>query len=266
MTGKFEIWILPHNLRASYERAAGLLRRVEFDDLYLNIRRDLGGLIEDLALGAPYENFIEEIRRLRILRETVSPWEKTIKPILLILRGIKLKKPNLRIICYRNPDFDDLSIREAEEIALLTFRVNSIGKVDVKKWRSLIRKVIDETSTSIEDEANYILEAYNEAATEKRRAVCISDFSGKHLLRRIREVGVEATLRYIFLPYYFTPLETLMREAAVMLRKGSVISDERLVKLVRLHAEYIREYILTSADYDEAYMRWIRDRRFKECL
>lgn len=264
MAGKFEIWVLPHNLRIAYERAAELLRRVEFDDLYLNIRRDFEGLIEDLALGVPYENFIEEIRRLGILRETMKPWEKTVKPLLQVLRGIKLKNPALRIICYKSPDFDDLSIRKAEEIAILTFRVNSTGKVDVEEWRRLIYRIIDEASASIEDEAEYILRNYNEDAARERRAICITDFSGKHLLRRIRELRGETTLYYIFLPYYFTPLETLMREAAAMLRRGTVISDERLIKLVRLHAEYIREYILTSADYDEAYMKWLRDRRFKE--
>lgn len=266
MTGKFEVWVLPHNLRVAHERAAEILKRMEFDDLYLNIRRDLEGLIEDLALGAPYENFIEEIRRLKILRETIGPWEKTIKPILLVLRGIKLKKPDLRIICYKNPDFDDLSMREAEEIAMLTFRVNSTGKIDVERWRNLIYKVIDEATASIEDEINYILEAHNETVIGERRAICITDFSGRHLVRRVREIGINAALRYIFLPYHFTPLEVLMREAAVMLRRGIIIGDERLIKIVRLHAEYIREYILTSMDYDEAYMKWLKDRRFKECI
>ncbi|MEM4981006.1 MAG: hypothetical protein QXI48_03075 [Candidatus Bathyarchaeia archaeon] len=262
MVQKFEIWVSPHNLRIAYERVADFLKKADFDNLYLNIRRDLGGLIEDLALGAPYEKFIEEIKRLKILRENVDYWEKTIKPILLVLRGIKLKRPSLRIICYKNPVFDDLFVREAEEIAILIFRVNSTGKVDVKEWRNLLYRIINEATESGEDEANYILRTYSENAN-RGRTICLTDFSGKHLLKSIRSVGVDAIIRYIISPYHFAPLETLMREMVVLLRKGFAISDERLIKLVKLHAEYIREYVLTSSEYDEAYERWIKDERFK---
>lgn len=264
MVQRFEIWVLPHNLRKAYERAANLLKEADFDNLYLNIRRDLEELIKDLALGAPYEKFIEEIRRLKILRENVDHWEKIIKPILLFLRGIKLKKPSLRIMCYKNPVFDDLFIREAEEIAILTFRVNSTDRVDVEEWRNLLYRIIDDATESIEDEANYILRTYGENVNKRGRTICLTDFSGKHLLRMIKSAGVDSIMRYIILPYYFTPLETLMRETAALLRRGFIISDERLTKLVRLHAEYIREYVLTSSEYDEAYERWLKDKRFKD--
>jgi len=262
MVGKFEIWILPHNLRVAYERAAEILRGIDFEDLYLNLRRDLEELVEDLALGAPYENFIEQIR-VRFPREPISYWENTIKPMLLFLRGIKLRKPNLRIICYKDSAFDDFSIETAEKIAMLTFRVCSSGKVELEEWRKLIYEVMDKSFASVEDEVDYILETYNKAAGG-RRSICISDFSGRYLLRKIRESGVNASLRYIFVPYYFTPLETLIRETAEKLKRGLTMDDERIVKLVRLHAEYIREYILMCANYDEAYFKWLKDKRFQE--
>jgi len=262
MVRKFEIWILPHNLRVAYERATEILRGIDFEDLYLNLRRDLEELIEDLALGAPYEIFIEQIR-LKIPREPIGYWENTIKPMLLFLRGIKLRKPNLRIICYRDSAFDDFSIKAAEKIAMLTFRVCSSGKVELEEWRKLIYEVMDESIASMKDEADYILETYNETAKE-RRSICISDFSGRYLLRKIRGAGVNASSRYIFIPYYFTPLEALIRETAEKLRRGLTMDDERIIKLVKLHAEYVREYILMCANYDEAYFKWLRDKRFQE--
>jgi len=262
MIGKFEIWVLPHDLRAAYERAAEILRKTDFEDLYLNIRRDLNDLIEDLALGAPYENFIEQIK-LKIPCEPISYWENTIKPMLLFLRGIKLKKPNLRIICYKNSAFDDFSIKVAEKVAMLTFRVCSSGRVDLGEWRKLICDIIDKSIASTEDEANYIFEIYKKAAG-RRISICISDFSGRFLLRKIRGAEINARLRYIFIPYHFTPLETLIREAAEKLRRGLTVNDERIIKMVKLHAEYIREYILMCVNFDEAYFKWLRDKRFKE--
>lgn len=261
--GRFEVWVLPHNLRAASERAAKLLRRIDFEVLYLNIQRGLNELIEDLALGASYEQFIEEVRKRDILRLPISSWEYQLKPILLSVRGLKLKKPSLRLICYRSPVFDNLSTESAEKAALLTFRVNSTGKVDLEKWRSLIHEILDVGDASIEEETRYMLETYTRIGGWQR-AICISDFSGRHIVMRMRNVGLSATLRYILVPYYFTPIEVLIREAARMLRKGTSMGDERLLKLVRLHAEFIREYILTSADYDEAYTRWVRDGCFKE--
>ena len=245
------------------KRAAKLLMSEDFEVLYLNVHRKLEGLIEDLALGAPYEKFIEQIEKLKLIHEPISSWEYGIKPILLALRGLKLRRPNLRIICYKNPLFEDLSDKNAAEVAALIFRVNSTGKIDVKEWRNLIYKIIGEADSFINEEANYLLRASGELFRKlKTKAVCISDFSGKHFVRYLRKTGVKISLRYIFTPYYFTPLEVLIREAARKLRRGTEISDERLIKLVRFHAEYIREYVLPSTNYDNAYFKWLKDKRF----
>ncbi|MEM2092167.1 MAG: hypothetical protein QXR59_02640 [Candidatus Bathyarchaeia archaeon] len=263
MPDKFEIWVLPPNLRTASEVVAESLKKVDFDILYLNIQRGLDHLIEDLALGAPYEQFIEEVKRLDILREPISSWERPLKPILLTIRGLKLRRPHLRFICYRSPELENLFVKKAERAAILTFRVNSTGRVDIEEWRRIIYEILDAGDSSIEDEARYIFETYS-GIGGRRRAICISDFSGRHILSRIRDAGINATLRYTVLPYHFTPMEVLVREAARMLRRGTNISGERIIRLVRLHAEFIREYILTSVDYDEAYNRWVRDKRFKE--
>jgi len=261
----FEIWILPRNLRTASEKVSILLRRSYFEILCLNVQRELEELIEDLALGAPYENFIEQVEKLKLIREPICSWEYGIKPILLALRGLKLRKPNLRIICYKSSLAEDSSIKNATKIAALIFRVNSTGKIDVKEWRSLIYEIIEETDRFIDEEAYYLLRALSGLLKKLRgKALCISDFSGKHLMRYLKKNGVKVRLRYIFTPYYFTPLEVLMREASKKLREGKEISDERLVKLVRLHAEYIREYVLTSINYDDAYFRWVKNKRFAE--
>jgi len=261
----FEIWILPNNLRTAFEKAATLLKTNYFDILCLNLQRELEELIKDLALGAPYEKFIERVKEMDLIKEPISSWEHRIKPILLAVRGLKLRRPNLRIICYRSSLAENLSIKNATRVATLTFRVNSTGKISVEEWRSLIYKLMDETNKLIGEEANYLLETLsNLPLGEKAKAVCTSDFTGKSLMENLKKIGVKASLRYIFTPYYFTPLEVLMRKAAKEIRDGSEINDEDLIRLVKLHAEYVREYVLTSMDYDSAYFRWVKDKRFAE--
>lgn len=257
---RFEIWILPNNLRVASERAASILKETDFKILYLNVHRELSDLVDDLALGAPYEQFLDEVRRLNILRESISSWEYQLKPIFLALRGIKIRRPSVRIVCYRNSQSENSVIKRAEKIALLILRINSIGEVDVEEWRKIIYGAINEENAFADEEVNYIIGVYFRERLKGETAIIISDFSGRHLLRRLREAGVNVSLRYIFLPYYFTPLEVLMRETALMLRKGLDLSDEKIISLAKLHAEFIRDYVLTSYDYDEAYFRWLKDK------
>lgn len=262
MLSGLEIWFLPNNLRASSKKAAALLKNVNYDALFLNIPRELGWLVDELASGASYEQFIEEVKRLSVLRESIVSWEYKFKPILLAIRGSKLRKPGLRIICYRESAFENLSTGIAEEMATLILRVNITGKVDVNAWRSMISKVISDFSTSANNECNYILETWMEDY-RGRKTICFLDYPAKRLVKRARDFGIRATLHYIFTPYIFTPLQVLLREFIIASERGFDISDARIEKLVRMHAEFVRNYILTSDCYDEAYFRWIKDGHYK---
>ncbi|MEM1586621.1 MAG: hypothetical protein QXX99_04630 [Candidatus Bathyarchaeia archaeon] len=264
MSSEFEVWFLPHNLRSAYERAALLLKSVDFDALYLPIPHELDWLINDLAFGAPYEQFMEEVKRLSILREPISSWEYRFKPILLTVRGLKLRKPNLKIVCYRDSFFDNLSTKDAEKIAALTLRVNVTGKVDAEEWRDIILRIIGNLSSSAINEGDYILKTWIKDGEWK--TVCLSDHAAKGLVKSMRKYGIKAALRYIFTPYHFTPLEVLIREFIVADERGSNIGDERVKMLVKMHVEFIRDYILTSSNYDEAYFRWLRNGNYKKYL
>lgn len=263
MPSEFEVWFLPHNLRSAYERAAIFLKDVDFDALYLHAPRELNHIIEDLALGAPYEQFIEEVKKFNILRESINSWEYRFKPILSAIRGLKLRRPNLKIICYRDSFFDNLSVKDAEKIATLILRANVTGKVDVGEWRSIICRIIGNVSSLIDNEGNYILKTWIESCWG-RKTICLSDHPAKGLIKRMRELGIKAALLYIFTPYYFTPLEVLIREFIAAGERGLNISDERVERLVKMHASFIRDYILTSNNYDEAYFRWLRNGNYKK--
>lgn len=258
MLGKLEIWFLPGNLRASFEKAASLLKSVDYDILYLSVPRELNMLVDELSLGAPYGQFIEEVKRLGVIREPISVWEYRLKPILLAIRGLRLRRPSVRVICYRSSSLENISTKVAEEIAVLTLRVNVTGKVDVGEWRSMLSKMVNTISRISGDDDNYLLRAWMKDSME-RKAVCISDYFAKGLLKKAREMGIKATLRCILAQYVFTPLEVLVREYIVAGERGLTLSDDRIEKLVRMHAVFVRNYVLSNKCYDEAYFNWLRD-------
>lgn len=262
MLAEFEIWFLPNNLRISSEKAANLLRVSDCDVLYLNIPRELNWLVDDLAYGAPYEQFIEEVKRLNIIREPIAKWEYKLKPILLEIRGVKLRRPGLEIICYRKNDLENLSTEIAEEIATLILRTSISGRANVREWRNIISRIVNDVASLADNECNYILRTWMESYCG-RKTICLVDYPARRLLRRARELGIKAALRCIFTPYIFTPLEVLIREFIIASKRGVNIDDEKIEKLVKMHVDFIRNYILLSDCYDEAYFKWLKDGHYK---
>ncbi|MEM2464178.1 MAG: hypothetical protein QXL85_00995 [Candidatus Bathyarchaeia archaeon] len=258
MPNEFELWFLPHNLRAAYERAATLLKSVDFDILYLHAPRELNWLVDELALGAPYEQFMETVQKISNLRESLNSWEYRFKPILLTIRGLRLRKPSLKIICYRSIFSENLSVKDAEDVAKLILRTNVTGRVDVEEWRNVVSRIINNISSSVNEESDYIFKTWIKIG-EGRKTVCLSDYPAREIIKRMRKFGIKAFLRYVFTPYCFMPLEVLIREFIITDKRKLDISDERVTTLARMHVEFVREYILTSDNYDEAYFKWLRN-------
>ncbi len=250
--GTLSIWILP-NLKKASLKTVKLLRRERFDVLFLNLRSDMEDSVRELAEGVPYSQFIEHIKELKLIREPISSWEYWFKPILTYLRGIINRRPKLKVWCYKQPLLSSFSSEVAEKISMLTFRVNSTGRVNLSEWKRLLEEYIRLSGDALNDEANYITERFNSESS----GICISNFEGRILAERLRGEKLRVNINYVLAPYHFTPLEILMR--MLMFEDGRV-DDHTVSTFVNLHAKFIREYILTSEDYDTAYMRWVRDK------
>jgi len=251
--GLVEVFALPTHLRVASERMAEVIRGSEFDALFLNLSRRLNELVRALAEGAPYEEFIEMVRERALIPEPLSSWEYWVKPILLAVRGILNEKPELEIWCYKRPDIVQLSAEVAEDVARLVLRTCVTGRVDLEEWRILLRRFLEASSDSIREEAEYI----SERSRGKERAICISGITGRRLKEDLSRCMVDARLSYPIVPYHLTPIEVLMREVERELR-GSVTEDDRFLQIIRCHVKFVRDYILTSRTYDEAYFKWAK--------
>ena len=233
---------------------AEIIRNSKFDVLFLDWSRHLNDSIRALAEGAPYESFIERVRELSLVPESLSSWEYEAEPILLAVRGVINKKPGLEVWCYKQPDFTRLSVELAEKIAGLVLRASAAGKIDVDEWRTLIKVFLEATYSVFNEETRYVAEK----SKGKKISFCVSGMKARTLREGLRRYGFDADLTYVLLPYCFTPFEILNREMEREL-EGSFTNSDRILQIIKCHITFVREYVLTSQDYDEAYFKWVND-------
>lgn len=238
-------------LRTSWTKLATQLKDTPCDKLFLNFSNDLEELVEELSKDRlSYEEFIEEVREGKLVPEPVGSWAYTAEPILRSLTELRYQRPLLKIHCYRDVFYDGLSAKIAGEIAALTLRTAITGRVNVERWREIVREGVEYKRDALREEANFI---HRKASA---RSICTSGLDGESLKKHLMEEGEEVRLTNVEEFYCLTPLETL----EVRLAEGDP-PDEEVKRLVKDHVEYIRNYILMGENRDQAYYRWVSGRK-----
>ena len=233
---------------------AGIIRTSEFDALFLDLPRSLDDVVRALAEGAQYEPFLERIRELDLVPEPLSSWEYEVEPILLAVRGILNREPEPEVRCYRQTEFVQLSARLAEDVAKLVLRASVTGKVDIDEWRAIITELLRSGVDALDEETEYV----SKRSIGKETSICIAGMNARALRDRLSECNLNASLTYLLLPYHFSPIEVLTRTVERELEDPTA-DGERILQIVKCHLGFVREYVLTSRTYDEAYLRWVRD-------
>lgn len=252
--GLIEVFALPTHLRVASNRMARIIRSSESDALFLYLPQHLDSLIRSLAEGCPYEYLLDRVRELSLLPEPLSCWEYEMEPMLLAIRGILNRKHGLEISCYRQPSIVQLSANLAANIAELVLRASLTGKVDVDDWRMAVMEFLKASIDVLDEEAKYVAER----SEGKGKSICICGMDGRAFRDRLSEYNLETKLIYVLLPYYFTPIEILTREIERE-RGGSTENGERISRIAEHHINFVREYVLTTRSYDEAYLKWVAD-------
>jgi hypothetical protein len=252
--GSIEIFALPTHLRAASERMARIIRSAEFDALFMFLPQDLNDSVRSLAEGCPYEYFLERVRELSLIPEPIGRWEYEMEPILLAIRGISNRRPGLEIWCYRQSGFVQLSAHLATNVAKLVLRASITERARVDDWRALITEFLEASADVLDEETEYVAER----SKGRGNHICIRGMDGRIFRDRLSEHKLKANLVYVLLPYYFTPIEILTREMKREL-KGSPKSRNRNLQIIEHHIDFVRQYVLTSRNYDEAYFKWVTD-------
>jgi len=238
------------NLRTSYMKVVDYLKRLSCEALFLNFPENLELLIRDLVKNRlSYRAFIEEVRERKLVPEPIEGWRYTAEPILKALAEARLRKAKLECHCYADPRYTKLSLDVSSEIATLTLRANIGREIDLEDWRSILLKGISLRRDALNKEADSIHEkAIGECS-------CVSNLDGENLEQRLTEKGHKTNLINVEEFYHRAPLEMLEERLA----KGD-ISNEEAEKLVRDHLDYVKNYILTSRNRDQAYYKWVYEK------
>ena len=190
-----------------------------------------GELTAGIMSGTPFSEFLGGYG------EVFAKYFYFLEPVYDAILSMWTGKPGVEVLCYL-PGTPEDAVSPSVEAGLLVAETVVTGRVDVDAWLSLLSKVGEPR-----DEADLILSRLRGGAfiVATRAGTRIARIlSGKGVLLDLVELG----------PYIPTPLERLLE---------GPIDPERVERLVLEHAEYVRNYVLTSRDLDEAYMKWARE-------
>ncbi|RLI12545.1 hypothetical protein DRO35_02845 [Candidatus Bathyarchaeota archaeon] len=238
---KIDVLIVP-KLRKSSLKAAKILRSSNYRVIFLDFPSNLQSLISEyIASHLKLQDLLCKIESLRLIPEPVSSWLYLNNPLLEALK--RLRKP-AKVYCYGDVDYCHILAETSAKIARLTLRASITGRIDVKEW---IRTLEERCRSEIlEAEADFI------GYKAEDESICITGISGWKIAKYIRRYGYQVRVRCVERLYHFKPLETLM----FLMDTGS-LTRKTATNLIREHVEFIREYLLTSKDLDEAYYSWI---------
>jgi len=250
-----KIIVTPTGIKSAISKTTTYLEKADYDLLFLNLSKKLEEGVRELAEGAPYNMILDWFMEENLIQEPLGVFKSEAEPLLKAIRGITLRKPNLEIHCYKDPSSINQSIRLATEVMLKIFKWSSTGKVDLEEWKKLVYSWLRMEDKALNRESDYIMKETDKAED----SLCLAGFDGRQIKKRLKERGCNVDLKYAYLPYHFTPLEILVREIRFGDRRKYSFMRERMKDLIEQHGRFIRDYVISSRDYDEAYRRWIID-------
>jgi hypothetical protein len=249
-TVTIKILVVP-NLRTSHMKAVRYLKEEPtYDKLFLDFPENLEPLVKALAKGElSYRDFFGEVRERRLVPEPIEGWRYTAEPLLKSMPELRRRKPELELYCYKDVRDTKRFVEMATEIAQLTLRANVTRKINVEDWRNILREGLSYKREALNNEVCFIYERTSHNST------CTSGMDGGRLEQRLAERGYQVSLTTVEEWYHPTPLEILEERLA----KGDIL-DEEVEELVKGHLEYVRNYILTRKNRDQAYYQWVYDK------
>ncbi len=235
--------IIKSPVAASSIKVVNYLKSQKFESLFLNLPRSLDELVAEYVMGMEYEDFVEEVRKRKLLPEPVESWLKEYE---YLLRSLREEGIEVCTFCYKDEKAFELETKVAIEAALLVLRDSITGKVSVDRWLKILTSQVNMIDI-VRREADYIPdESFN-----YNKNICIASFEGKEL-KKYLEQEMDTWVKYIGLPYHFTPLEVLKREMCL-----GKVSEDKVKQFVREHIKFITEMVIPKG-LENAISEWTK--------
>jgi len=231
------------NTSYSKRKAVEILKREEFDCVFLNFSRNQEEFMREIARGSNPEAVIEKMRELGIVKDPEDSQEyRAAMPLFEFLPSLDEDK----IYCYKGEASLSLSRDYAVRTLILTLRAK-IGRIDVREWKDVMRDDIYSEMSSADEEAEYI------AGIAKKRNVCID--GSKRLMSKLSELGFRVEEVVVDSPC--RPLDILREKVEREVLYNEPLEDEEVIRLVKEHVRFVD--MVVKSGYEEACRIWARE-------
>jgi len=247
-------------LKASSELTAQAMKREKYDALFLTFHKDLESYLYDLAEGEPFEIIVEKILEKNLIAEPSAAWLYWAEPVLKAIEGLFKINPRLEILCVEESYEHEYATTCKVDLAVLEFKA-ILGQIDIEQWRKLLNEYILFSLRSSQKKVDFIAEE----AKKHKESLCISFNSGS-IKHRFKILGIKVQLKYTMKPYFFLPPQVLQRTIKKEIIQGETIPDNVLKQLIKQDIDFISNYLQPSKNIDEAYKKWINNKRPKKLL
>lgn len=232
----------------SKTKAAKLIEDIVIDSLFLQLPVEWQNLIDEIVSGIkPIKRVLENAIDSGIIKVPEdSHLVKEYRPIFEILPN--LYRRGVKVYCCQDKSMHDTILDILNEILLLTIRAR-LGKIEARKWRTILEEEVKIELEFIEKYSMYIL--------SKAKSRNLSVDLSREILEYLKTKG--------FLIYEITldvpskPLDLLKHRIKQNLIKGQEISDEEIVYYVREHANFTE--LIMRYGFDEAYRIWSESKK-----
>ncbi|MEM2094942.1 MAG: hypothetical protein QXI32_06565, partial [Candidatus Bathyarchaeia archaeon] len=130
--------------RKGAEKAACWLMRENFDALFLNLPRELEGILKVYMLGdSSVEDFWRNYYYLTGLqRPFVNALRYAIDPLVNALPELYIRNSGLKVYCYQSLENHIVAMKLSERLLFLEAKDKVSSRIRVEDWRKLLRDEI----------------------------------------------------------------------------------------------------------------------------
>jgi len=235
-------------LARSGAEAAERISKGGFDGILLDFPRDLEEVVELVKEGGS-PRLVEASLRKR-LGGFVESWLYKNR---FLLRALgHLPTPGPEVVLTGDREREREVMKDRLSLSLLEYRAMA-GHVPPSRWREELTRASRNLADAMRKQTERILDAIKEGG----RWLSISGVHARGVENVIRSEGHRCRALLLGKPYLGTPLEALSAELA----EGKP-DDQRVQYLVERHLEFVRDYVMVSRNLDDAYDKWLKDRRW----
>jgi len=246
---KFSIWVSP-KLRKAYLQLSKKLKSSYADLILLPLPKRLTTFLKDLINGAPYNLFLKKIVEEEKIFYSINIFNYFYEEILKVCKELKKINPKLELNCYKEDENVLFQIQSAVKFSILTFKAASTSKINLDEWLHALTENLKETKEYLDKETEFI----EKQAQKYDNIICLANFEGKYYFQHLKN-KFPVEIQYFALPYHFTPLEIL----TTFLNLKREIDYEKIMQFIKSHIDYIKNYVLTCDNLDEAYEKWVNE-------